>query len=100
MGFDFYSSSAMSPFTYLNFAGGPLAVVLGFLMVGILQRGLFDGLRHFGSGGLIVLFGLLGTLVNVDSAFNTMIIGIIRYLPILVIAQYVLLKRSRRSCAV
>lgn len=96
MGLDFFSSTAMSPFTYLNFAGGPFAVILGFLMVGIFQRGLFDGLRHFGGGGLIVLFGLLGTLVNIDSAFNSFFVGIIRFLPILVVAQYVLLRRSRR----
>lgn len=96
MGFDFYSSTAMSPFTYLNFAGGTLAVILGFLMVGIFQRGLFDGLRHFGGGGLIVLFGLLGTLANIDSAFNSFIISIIRFLPILIIVQYVLLRRSCR----
>ncbi|MHB0866224.1 MAG: hypothetical protein ACYC6B_02945 [Thermoleophilia bacterium] len=97
MGLDFYSSSAMSPFTYLNFAGGPLAVIIGFLIVGIFQRGLFDGLRHFGGGGLIVLFGLLGTLVLIDSAFDTFFIGIIRMLPILVVAQYVLLQRPRRG---
>jgi len=96
MGLDIYSSTAMSPFTYLNFAGGPLAVILGFLMVGILQRGLFDGLRHFGGGGLIVLFGLLGTLVNIDSEFNTFFVSLIRFLPILVVAQYVLLQRPRR----
>lgn len=96
MGLDLYSSTAMSPFTYLNFAGGPLAVILGFLLVGVLQRGLFDGLRHFGGGGLIVFFGLLGTLVNIDSAFNSSIISIIRFLPILIIVQYVLLRRSRR----
>lgn len=96
LGFTFFSSTAMSAFTYLNFAGGPLAVILGFLMVGILQRGLFDGLRHFGGGGLIVLFGLLGTLVNIDSAFNAFFVGVIRFLPILVVVQYVLLRRSRR----
>ncbi|MBU2604244.1 MAG: hypothetical protein KKA32_19110 [Actinobacteria bacterium] len=99
MGHEFYSSTGMSPFTYLNFAGGPLAVIFGFLTVGILQRGLFDGLRSFGGGGLIVLFGLLGTLVIIDSAFDTFFIGIIRFLPILVVAQYVLLQRPRRSCA-
>jgi hypothetical protein len=99
MGRDIYSSTAMGPFTYLNFAGGPVAVILGFLIVGILQRGLFDGLRNFGGGGLIVLFGLLGTLVNIDSAFNTFFVGIIRFLPSLVVAQYILLQRPRRSCA-
>jgi hypothetical protein len=96
MGLDFYSSTGMSPFTYLNFAGGFLAVVLGFLFVGFLQRGLFDGMRHFGVGGLIVLFGLLNTLVNIDSSYNTFLVGIIRFLPILVIAQYMLLKRPGR----
>jgi hypothetical protein len=96
IGLDIFSSTAMGPFTYLNFAGGPLAVVLGFLMVGILQRGLFDGLRNFGGGGLIVLFGLLGTLTNIDSAFNTFFVSLARFLPLLVIAQYLLLRRPRR----
>lgn len=91
------SATAMSPFTYLNFAGGPLAVIIGFLIVGILHRGLFDGLRGFGAGGLIVLFGLLGTLVLIDSSFNNFLTVIIRYLPILVLAQYVLLRRPPRS---
>lgn len=92
------SSTDMSPFTYLNFAGGPLAVILGFLSIGILQRGLFDGLRGFGGGGLIVLFGLLGTLVTISSTFNANYIAIIRLLPILVIVQYVLLRQPGQSC--
>ena len=91
------TSTGMSAVTYLNFAGGPLAVILGFLIVGIFQRGLFDGLRHLGGGGLFVLFGLLGMLVIIDSAFNAFIGGIIRLPPILVLAQYVLLQRPPRS---
>jgi hypothetical protein len=96
MGLNFYSSTGMSPFTYLNFAGGPLAVLLGFFIVGISQRALFDGLRHFGGGGLIVLFGLLGTLTNIDSAFNTFFVAIFRFLPLLILVQYLLLPRTRR----
>lgn len=96
MGLDLYSSTAMSPFTYLNFAGGPLAVILGFLIVGIVQRGLFDGLLYFGGGGLIVFFGLLGALVQIDSAFNTIFVGMIRMFPILVVVQFLLLNRVRR----
>ncbi len=95
MGYNFYSSTGMSPFTYLNFAGGPLAVILGFLIVGIIQRALFDGLRHFGGGGLIMLFGLLGTLANIDSAFNTFFVGIFRLLPLLILVQKLLLQRTR-----
>ena len=96
-GDDILSSTAMSPFTYLNFAGGPIAVVLGFLSVGIIQRALFDGLRGFGGGGVIVLFGLLRNLVLIDSAFNTFFAAIIRFLPLFIWAQYLLLYRPRRS---
>ena len=99
VGYGSFSSTAMSPFTYLNFAGGPLAVMLGFLLVGIFQRGLFDGFRHFGGGGLMVLFGLLGALINIDSAFNSFFVSIIRFLPILVVVQFVLLQRTRQTCA-
>jgi hypothetical protein len=35
---DNFSSTAMGPFAYLYFAGGPLAVFLGFFCVGIVQR--------------------------------------------------------------
>ena len=96
LGLDFVSSTAMSPFTYLNFAGGPFAIILGFLAVGILQRGLFDGLQHFGAGGLIVFLGLLGGLVGIDNSFNNFFISLIRYIPMLVVAQYLLLLRLCR----
>ena len=96
LGQNLISAAAMSPFTYLNFAGGPLAVILGFLLLGILQRGLFDGLRDYGGGGLIVLLGLLVTLGIVESAFNTIFINIIRLFPLLVVAQYFILQRPRK----
>ena len=99
MGLDLYSATAMTPFTYLNFAGGTLAVILGFLVVGGIQRGLFDGLHCLGGGGVIVLVGLLGILTNIDSSFNSFFVSLIRFFPILVLAQFVLLKRERRSCA-
>ena len=96
MGLNMISSTAMSPFTYLNFAGGPLAVILGFLVVGVVQRGLFDGLLHFGGGGLIVLLGLLSLLTNIDSAFDSFFVSLIRLFPILVFVQFLLLRRVRR----
>jgi hypothetical protein len=91
------SSTAMGPVTYLNFAGGPLAVVIGFFVIGIIQRTLFDGLRSFGGGGLIVFFGLLRSLVLIDSAFNTIFTTIIRLIPLLMMAQYLLFYRTRSS---
>lgn len=94
MGLDIVSATGMSPFTYLYFAGGTLAVVLGFFMVGVVQRGLFEGLLHFGGGGMIVFLGLLPFLGNIDSAFNSFFMSIIRYAPALIIAQYFILDRS------
>jgi hypothetical protein len=91
------SSTAMGPITYLNFAGGPLAVVVGFFIVGMLQRILLDGTRPFGGGGLIVFFGLLRLLVMVDSAFNTIFASIIRLLPLLLVTQYFLFYRRGSS---
>jgi hypothetical protein len=89
------SSTAMGPVTYLHFAGGPLAVVIGFFVIGVVQRMLYDGLRIFGGGGLIVFFGLLRLLAMIDSAVNTMFTTIIRLLPLLILAQYFLMRGSR-----
>lgn len=91
------TSTGMSPFTYLNFAGGLTAVIAGFFILGVFQRGLFDGLLYFGSGGLIVFLGLFSTLVLVDSAFNAIFVNIFRYFPVLVAAQYVLFKSSKKA---
>lgn len=65
---DFHNSVGMSPVTYLYFAGGLLAVILGFLFVGILQRILW-GFRSFGGGGVIIYFGLLGTCLALGDSF-------------------------------
>lgn len=92
-GNDFNSASAMSPIGYLNFAGGILAVLLGFFAVGVLQRGLFDGLRWFGVGGWIVLLGLLKTISEIDSSFNSVVVNVLRLTPMLLVAQYLLLRR-------
>src|SRR3546814_15261390 len=42
MGLGSYSSTAMGPVTYLYFAGGALAVFVGFMGFGILQKVLLD----------------------------------------------------------
>ena len=96
IGLNMNSSTGMTAFTYLNFAGGPLAVCLGFWFVGVAQRASFDGLRSFGGGGLIVLFGILNTLANIDSSFNGFFVNLVRLPLILVVAQYALLRGVRR----
>lgn len=97
MGMDFESATAMSPFTYLNFAGGTLAVIIGFLLAGALQRSAFEALRTFGDGGLIVFLGLLMPLINIDSAYYTLFTFLVRYVPIMIVTQRLLLKPSTQQ---
>lgn len=94
MGLDIVSATGMSPFTYLYFAGGTVAVLIGFFVVGVVQRGLFEGLVQFGGGGMIIFLGLLQFLGTIDSVFTSFLMSIIRYAPALIIAQYFILDRS------
>jgi hypothetical protein len=97
VGLDVFSSTAMSPFTYLNFAGGPLAVGIGFFLVGVLQRGIFHGLRRFGGGGTLMLLGMLGVLSQMEHSYSHFLVNFIRLFPMLFLAQYFLMQRSSPS---
>lgn len=100
MGVDSNTSTGMSGVTYLNFAGGVLAVACGFLFVGIVQRAVFDGVRVLGPGGWLVIIGVLPALTQFEGAFDAFIVGVMRLLPLLSIAQYFLFPRAARSEAV
>src|SRR5690606_2285570 len=54
------SSTTMYPVTYLNFAGGVVAVVLGFLVVGVLQSAVFRGVAAHGGAGVFLTVCLVG----------------------------------------
>lgn len=94
LGHDFHNSVGMSPITYLYFAGGFLAVILGFLFLGILQR-ILCGFRTFGGGGTIIYFGLLNTCLGMSDSFNEVPLYFIRLLPLLIIVQSLILFRKR-----
>ncbi len=97
LGFGEFSrtSVGMSPITYLNFAGGALAVFGGFMVYGCVQRALFHGFISFGIGGMVVFLGLWEVIRGADSIYYTFVIGLLRLIPILIVAQY-LLYRPRR----
>lgn len=86
------SSTAMYPVTYLNFAGGVVAVVLGFLVVGVLQSAVFRGVAAHGGAGVFLAVCLVGSLGRVDSVYYTFFISLIRNLPLLLGLQWVLFK--------
>jgi hypothetical protein len=93
LGQNILSSTGMSPFTYLYFAGGVILVFLGFFVVGIVQRTWWDAFFHRGSGSALLFFGMLGTLVVIDSAFDTFFVALFRMTPLLLIVQYGLFRK-------
>jgi hypothetical protein len=76
------TSVGMSPFTYLYFAGGGLAVFIGFYFVGMVHRIVAVSLSK--TGGVIYLMILTG-LVSIDNVFYTFIIDNLRLLLLLAI---------------
>jgi hypothetical protein len=93
LGHNTLTSTGMGPFTYLYFAGGIISVLLGFFVVGVVQRTWWDAFFHRGSGSALLFFGMLGTLVVVDSAFDSFFISLFRMTPLLLIVQYGLFRK-------
>jgi len=90
-GYDFFSSTSVTPFGFLYFAGGNAFVIIFFLMFGIMQNALIRFV-DLGSGGIIVFIGLLSTVVLFDHAVNSIFISWIRLYPILILLQYFVFK--------
>jgi len=88
------TSIAMGPFTYLYFAGGALAVALGFFFIGITQRAVTDVfLISPKAGAAIPLLILLPGLVVIDSSFYSIIINLVRFLPAALLLQYFIYRK-------
>jgi hypothetical protein len=91
------SSTAMYPVTYLNFAGGVVAVVLGFLVVGVLQSALFRGIATHGGAAVFIVACLVGSLGHVDSVYYSFFISLIRNVPFLFALQWALFRDQAPS---
>lgn len=89
------NSVAMTPMGFLYFAGGYVFIVLGFFLIGILQKTLWQ--FYLAGGGQILIFlALLSTVVLIDSAFNGTIVYWIRFLPVFIFLQAFILKKDKR----
>ena len=85
---------AMTPMGFLYFAGGYLFIVLGFFLIGILQKTLWQ-FYLAGGGQLLVFLAMLSTVVLIDSAFNGMIVYWMRYIPVFIFLQTLILKQVK-----
>ena len=86
------TSVAMSPVSYLYFAGGMIAVFIGFTLIGITQRFVYEAFAKSGGGGWVIYLGVLGSLVMVDSDVGSIFTTVFRFAPIMLVGQYLLFR--------
>lgn len=90
------TSVAMTPFGFLYFAGGLVFIFLGFLIIGIMQKTLWQ--FYLAGGGQILIFlAFLSTVVLIDSAYNGMVVYWLRYFPVFIFLQTLLLKKTNNG---
>lgn len=87
------TSVAMSPMGFLYFAGGITAIIIGFFIFGVVQRTVWN-FYLAGGGQILLYFGFLSSVILIDSAVNGTFVNWLRNLPIFIILQSFLLKKS------
>ncbi len=86
------TSVAMSPVGYLYFAGGVLGVFLGFVVIGVFQRLVYEAFARAGGGGWVVYLGVLYSLVVIGSDVGGIFTTVFRFVPIMLVGQYFLFR--------
>jgi hypothetical protein len=86
------SSTAMYPVTYLNFAGGIAAVMIGLFVVGVIQSALFRGIAAHSGAAIFIVVCLIGALGHVDSIYYAFFVSLIRNVPVLFGLQWLLFR--------
>ena len=92
------TSTAISPIGFSYMAGGPVLVMVVFLILGILMK--FVGLLINNINtvvGLIMYLSLMSTLVMFDSIVTGTYINLIRYSLLLPIVLWIFLSKYRNS---
>lgn len=85
---------AMSPIGFLYFAGGLVFIFFGFLIIGIMQKTLWQ--FYLAGGGQILIFlAFLSTVVLIDSAYNGMVVYWLRYFPVFIFLQSLIFKKTK-----
>lgn len=91
---DSKTAIGMSIVGYLYIAGGIGAIVVCFLVLGLMQRVVLDAFLPLGGGGFLVYAGLMSIFIKLPSSFDPIIINLIRLVPILIFVQYFMFKSN------
>lgn len=90
------TSIAMTAISYLYFTGGSLAVFVGFLFVGAVQKSFFLFLgRKNGLIGLVVFLIMMGSFYYVDSVFHAITVNYLRNIFISIFILLIFCKKNR-----
>lgn len=93
-----FSATAAGPFTYLYFAGGIFAIPVFFGLLGVVHRAFYFLLTPtVKPAGALIFFAMLQTLSNVPTALDGMLVDMFRTLPLLVLLQFALFRRSGQA---
>jgi len=89
------NSVAMGPVGQLYVAGGIIAVCLGFFAVGIVQQLVYQAFWDPCSGShLMVYLAIVCDIAHFEGRIESVYISIIQLVPLLLVCQYFLFKRS------
>jgi hypothetical protein len=92
------SSTAMGPVSFLYIAGGVTAIVVFFLIIGMMQRALFVWFNPFVSfGGTVIYLAVVGNLAFINSAIDSMFVTMIREVPLILILSHLIISRGNRA---
>jgi hypothetical protein len=89
---DTTTAASISPIGYLYLAGGGVAVVAGFLLLGLIQRALAECFSTESAGAIVMLLGLASLFAVLESSFGVVLTSLIRTIPILLLGQHLLFK--------
>jgi len=91
------SSTAMGPVSFLYMAGGVTAIVVFFLIIGMIQRALFVWFNPFASfGGAMIYLAVVGNLAFINSAIDSLFVTMIREVPLILILSHLIISRGNR----
>lgn len=90
---DMRNSVAMSPISYFLFIGGDMAVILGFLFLGVIYRIVFEALSRSGSGGWLVYLMIVPTMAVIYSEVGPSLTGLFMGIVSGLIIQRIMLRQ-------
>ncbi len=88
------SGTGFGPVGHLYFVGGVVGVCLGFMVIGFLQRFVYQTFWRASAGSLLVYLIIAGSMACTAGTLDNMISFLIRSMPMLVVAQYFLFKNT------